>query len=417
VDDARDGERLALIEFVRLDPKEREAAYQANEMTIPEALKKHPITEAYLLGDVGGGPPKSKIEKLISGARDGDFNNTNMTPAFFRESKNYEKDLKKKGKETVDATREGERLAFLEFIHLSADKQEAAYEADAMDLPESLKGKPITEAFLNDKGQVMVQSIVNERCGRCHDNQQAPNFPNFAALKPLITPPPPRPPAIKVRSIINDRCGRCHNENQAPQFPDYLKLEPFITKPDLEKREALGQVWVGSSSTMGTTKLVQSTHAHALSFAVLFALTGFTFAFSSYGGFVRCVLAPLALVAQVADVSCWWLARLDLPYGPAFALAIMGTGGLVGLGLALQIVLSLFDMFDRKGKLLLLLLLLLMGGVVSAVCMTVIKTGLENEVKRTLKLDGDKKSEEPTEPKPDEKKDPQQGRGVRQPPL
>ena len=63
---------------------------------------------------------------------------------------------------------------------------------------------------------------------------------------------------------------------------------------------------------------------------MLWMLTGLIFAFSSYAKWFRCILAPLVLLAQVADVSCWWLARLH-GVGPYFALAIIGTGTVVGL--------------------------------------------------------------------------------------
>ena len=63
----------------------------------------------------------------------------------------------------------------------------------------------------------------------------------------------------------------------------------------------------------------------------------------------------------MADVSCWWLARLD-GVGPYFALTIIGTGAVVGLGLWLQIVLSLFNMYKLPGR---LVLLVLLGGAVA----------------------------------------------------
>src|SRR5262249_14884675 len=116
-----------------------------------------------------------------------------------------------------------------------------------------------------------------------------------------------------------------------------------------------GKMIVKSKRQMSVERLTESTHLHALSFAVLFTLTGLVFAFSSYPVWIRCFLAPLVLLAQVVDLSCWWLARLD-GIGPYFALAIMGTGAVVGTGLMLQIVLSLFNMYRWSGKLVLLLL-------------------------------------------------------------
>ena len=104
--------------------------------------------------------------------------------------------------------------------------------------------------------------------------------------------------------------------------------------------------------------LTQSTHAHLLTFSILWALTGLTFAFTRYPYAIRCVLSPVVLMAQVIDVGCWWLSRLDPPAGPYFALAVIGTGTVVGVGLVLQIVLSLWDLYGRTGRLVLILLLL-----------------------------------------------------------
>src|SRR5205807_1752760 len=89
--------------------------------------------------------------------------------------------------------------------------------------------------------------------------------------------------------------------------------------------------------------------------------------------------APIVLVAQVVDVFCWWLARLEPPAGPYFALAIIGTGGIVGLGLVLQIVLSLWDLYGRKGRLVLALLFLTGAGLFGLAFEKVIAPQLQAE--------------------------------------
>jgi uncharacterized membrane protein YbhN (UPF0104 family) len=109
---------------------------------------------------------------------------------------------------------------------------------------------------------------------------------------------------------------------------------------------------------MSLTKLAQTTHVHLLGFAMLYALTGLIFALSTYPGLLRVLIAPLPLLFQVIDISLWWLARLDSPHGEMFARDIRYTGMAVGAGLALQIVLSLFNLFGRGGKVVLLLLAL-----------------------------------------------------------
>ena len=117
---------------------------------------------------------------------------------------------------------------------------------------------------------------------------------------------------------------------------------------------------------LSVESLTQSTHAHLLSFAMLWALTGFVFAFTSYSYWLRVGIAPAVLIMQIVDIMCWWMARLP-DVGPYFAVAVMGTGGLVGLGLTVQIVLSLFNMYSGKGKSVLLALFLVAavgGGLV-----------------------------------------------------
>ncbi|MEZ6140117.1 MAG: hypothetical protein R3B84_06055 [Zavarzinella sp.] len=129
---------------------------------------------------------------------------------------------------------------------------------------------------------------------------------------------------------------------------------------------------------LSVESLTQSTHAHLLSFSVLWAFSGLIFAFTSYSKSLRCLIAPTVLVAQVADIACWWLARLE-GVGPYFAMAIMVTGGIVGLGLSLQIVLSLLNMYDGRGKL--VIVVLMIGGLLTfgVVGLKVVKPQLDSE--------------------------------------
>jgi hypothetical protein len=95
---------------------------------------------------------------------------------------------------------------------------------------------------------------------------------------------------------------------------------------------------------------------HLLGFSMLYGLTGLILAFSSYPRLVRIVLCPLPLLAQIVDISFWWLARLPDPNGPMFARCIVYSGAVVAVGLLLHIVLSLFNLFRVKRWLVLVLL-------------------------------------------------------------
>jgi hypothetical protein len=282
-------------------------------------------------------PPCSKIDTLITGdPTAADVSKTNMTPAFFARSAGWNASRSTRGAKVDDVRleREGERLAMLAWVRLADPvKKREAYENDLYPLPDALKTQAVTPDFLTAGRSVKVRTLINVRCQECHQRENVVALDTYAALEPLVTPP---------------------------------------------SSELIDGKWVRSSRQVSVEALTQSTHAHLLSFAVLFTLTGLVFAFSSYPGLVRGVLGPVVLLAQVADIACWWLARVPT-HGPLFAQAIIGTGTVVGLGLSLQIVLSLLNMYGAKGKLLILLLLLGGGAGLGYVGLRVIQPALDEE--------------------------------------
>ena len=257
--------------------------------------------------------PVSKLEKLVMGPIEGAPWNGNgsMAAAFFhkdvgdfRAAIKDDPNLKAK----LEAEREGERLAIKTWIQHPELVRKAAYDADLM----VWKDQTITSGY------------------RAGD-------------------------AVKVKAILDERCVRCHSKDgDVPAFPldTYDHLLKYMGAPPAVP-DADG--WIPSGRQTSVEKLTQSTHAHLLSFAMLFGLTGFLFAFTGLPKKVRMVFAPLVLVAQVADISCWWLARVP-GYGPYFAYMILGTGGLVGMGLTIHILGCLFDMYNRRGRIVLVCL-------------------------------------------------------------
>lgn len=286
--------------------------------------------------DPNAPPAPSKIESMISGPADSGWGKSNMTPAFFVKSGDkYSRECAERGKAVVDAERHGERLALIAWIRSEPIARKKAYESD--EFPHD--AKTITEEFFDpEKKTVAVKSLVEKRCVKCH-----------------------------------------HDGEQLPELDDYVKLEPLVAPPT---QEILPGGWVRSSKQMTLEGLTQSTHAHMLSFAVLFTLTGLTFAFSSYPGWLRGLLGPIVLVAQVADIACWWLARIP-ETGPYFAQAILGTGAIVGVGLVMQIILGVFDMYGRKGKVVILVLLLAAVGGFGYLYNRVIAPSLQQEKQST----------------------------------
>ncbi|MCZ2341765.1 MAG: hypothetical protein LC104_08205 [Bacteroidales bacterium] len=286
-----------------------------------------------------GQVPKSKIETIISGSPDTGWGKSNMTPAFFSKSSRFEKDCQELGKDVVTQARDGERQAMIAWIQQPSDLRKKAYDSNALPIPDTLKNQPITEDFVDKANNTIL-----------------------------------------IADIIDTRCVRCHKDgDQQPALQEYAQLEPLITAPPMEVITGkFGEKWVRSGKQVTIDGLTQSTHAHLLSFAVLFTLTGLITALSSLPGIVRGILAPIVLLAQIADVSCWWLARVP-DCGPYFAQTIILTGTIVGVGLVLQILGGMFSMYGLRGKSVLVVVCLIGLAIIGAIFLKVLAPALQQQ--------------------------------------
>jgi mono/diheme cytochrome c family protein len=292
--------------------------------------------------------PVSRLEALVAGPENVAICGQTMAPAFTKEDRakgelkyaNAIKGKSEKEVEGVKAQRRGEQAAVRLWINAPEEQRKAAYAADRFEPPAGKAPDPVTPAF-KDGG------------------------------------------AIKIKSILDNRCATCHSkggEKDDPDLTTYAGFAKFIGKAEGPK---VVNGYIKVKEPLSITKLTQSTHAHLLSFATLFSLTGLIFAFSSYPKVARVVLGPWVVIAVFADVSLWWLARLSDEWGPYFAMGVIATGGAAGLGVAAQIVLSLFNMYGTKGKAALVLLFALAGGIGGLLWVNKIQPELERKMKES----------------------------------
>jgi hypothetical protein len=253
----------------------------------------------------------SQLERLLVGDEGKPFNGGGtMRQAFSTRSSGWKGVINRRSKEKnitlrqaeaeLRSERDGERLVLLAWIRSGADKKE--FEENMFVVPSNLAKHPITKEVIETSGDGTVRA--------------------------------------KIGSIIESRCVRCHQESaggSAAQIPldTWEEIHAFC-----EVKTAAGGV--------SAKKLTQTTHVHLLGFSLLYGLTGLIFTL------LRGTLGVLPLLAQGVDIGFWWLARLD----PVFAYAIMFTGGCVAIGLMLQILLTLFNLFGKAGKMTLVLMIL-----------------------------------------------------------
>ncbi len=252
----------------------------------------------------------SQLERLLVMDEGKPFNGSgSMRNTFTTKSAGWRGAIQRKAKkenvsphaaeDLLRKERDGERLAVLDWIRTGADQK--AFEENSHVLSSQLIKHPITEEF-----------VERESDGTVH---------------------------VKIASIFEARCTRCHAEGKstsAGNFP-LEKWDQIHEYCEIESTNGGG---------MSLKKLAQTTHVHLLGFTMLYGLTGLIVTLTSYPGWVRGLLAPLPLVAQIVDISFWWLGRAD----PMFAQLVVVTGGIVAMGLGLQIVLSLFNLFGKWGK-------------------------------------------------------------------
>ncbi len=133
--------------------------------------------------------------------------------------------------------------------------------------------------------------------------------------------------------VIARSCVRCHNEGgkkrDVPYAKDAASPPAFELVSAFAAPPAAGVVRVGPKSI---ADLVQVTHVHIISIPLFALAMGALFLLARPGPRALAILLPLPMLAAVADVSSWWLARAFDP----FVYVIGAAGAVFGTSLALQ---------------------------------------------------------------------------------
>jgi hypothetical protein len=264
----------------------------------------------------------SQFERLLIDDETRPFNGTgSMRAAFFKKSAGWKgavrKEQKKLQEEKPDA-----KVSLVEAEASLRKKREAEIDALLVWLHDGAK-----EAVYKDDGGVPFKEEwadrIDEKFVEERDNKKY----------------------VKVNTLIQERCARCHAESlgggagQAP-LENYEQVAAYL-EPE-------------RGSGMSLPKLAQTSHVHLFGFGMLYGLTGLAFALTSWPGFLRCILAPLPLVAQVLEITLgWWGGRAS----PDLAMLTMPLAGVVAAGLVAQILLTLWSLFGWSGRFIVVLLL------------------------------------------------------------
>lgn len=136
----------------------------------------------------------------------------------------------------------------------------------------------------------------------------------------------------RIRPILAKKCLACHSPSSG------LKV------PDLSSFPALGKVTkVDTGESLLT--LVKLSHIHLFGIGLVLLSVGLIFRLSAMSTWLKGTLILLPFAAMAVDILAWFLTKWD----PVFAYTVIMAGGLLGAGLAAQILISLYQIFFLKG--------------------------------------------------------------------
>lgn len=131
-----------------------------------------------------------------------------------------------------------------------------------------------------------------------------------------------------VKPILDRSCAACHSAASG------LPVAPLTTFEEVKK---VAQVDTGES----LLQLARVSHVHLFGISIIFLLTGAIFALSEISWKWRLPIIALPYLSMWADIGSWWVTK----YEPVFAYVVVLGGVLIGLSLAVQIFVSLWEMW------------------------------------------------------------------------
>lgn len=135
----------------------------------------------------------------------------------------------------------------------------------------------------------------------------------------------------QVKSILEKSCLACHSKASG------LNLTDFTTHEGLHK---FAEVDTG----MSMTSLLKLSHIHLFGISMLLFMLGFIFIQSEVNVWFKRFLIVSPMLAVFVDVLSWFLAKLD----PVYAYTVVIAGAVLGFSMAIQILISLYQIWFLK---------------------------------------------------------------------
>jgi len=137
-----------------------------------------------------------------------------------------------------------------------------------------------------------------------------------------------------IKPVLEANCTGCHSANSGMKK---ASGEPLPSFGSYDEVSALAEIDTG----LTIAGLAKVSHVHLFGISMIFVLTGFIFALGESPLWFRASVVALPYIAILADIGSWWLTKLST----VFAVVVLIGGALMGLALAVQILISLWEMW------------------------------------------------------------------------
>ena len=134
---------------------------------------------------------------------------------------------------------------------------------------------------------------------------------------------------VAVAPIFTNNCVKCHSPQSGMSIP------PLSSYDDIKKL-------LKTDTGENIVELARVSHIHLFGISLIFALTGAIFALTETPGWLRVSLVVFPYLTIIMDIGSWWLTKY---FDPAFAYVVLIGGAGMGLALAAQILISLWEMW------------------------------------------------------------------------
>ncbi|MFZ5875472.1 MAG: hypothetical protein ACOYXU_03585 [Nitrospirota bacterium] len=132
----------------------------------------------------------------------------------------------------------------------------------------------------------------------------------------------------KIQPVFAKNCIVCHSTQSGYPIPPLTSYEEVTQVAEVDLGQSL-------------RALARVSHVHLFGMSFIFLLTGAIFALSEINKRLRLVIVILPFIAIWLDIGSWWFTK----YQPVFAYTVIIGGVVMGLALAAQIFISLWEMW------------------------------------------------------------------------